>query len=113
MNSILTSIKKLLGIAEEYEHFDGDVMTYINSTFSTLTQLGAGPSTGFFIIDSSAEWEDFIPNDIIRQFSISYTFLKVKLLFDPPASPAAADAMKKAADELEWRILVEVEKEVL
>ena len=42
MDSILTSIKKLLGIAEEYEHFDPDIVMYINSAFSVLTQLGVG-----------------------------------------------------------------------
>lgn len=41
MDSILTSIKKLLGITEEYEHFDPDIIMHINSVFSVLTQLGS------------------------------------------------------------------------
>ena len=53
MDSILTSIKKLLGIAEEYEHFDPDIVMYINSAFSVLTQLGVGPEEGFRIEDAS------------------------------------------------------------
>ena len=48
-DSVLTSIKKLLGIAEEYEHFDADLIMHINSVFSILTQLGVGPSKGFMI----------------------------------------------------------------
>ena len=44
MDSILTSIKKLLGITEEYEHFDQDIIMHINSVFSVLTQLGVGPA---------------------------------------------------------------------
>ena len=61
MESILTSIKKLLGIAEEYEHFDPDLIMHINSVFSILTQLGVGPSEGFSIVDDGAVWSDFIP----------------------------------------------------
>lgn len=112
MDSILTSIKKLLGIAEEYEHFDADLIMYINSTFSILNQLGVGPSTGFFIEDSIATWSDFITSDIVRKLATTYTHLKVKMLFDPPASSAVMEAMKNAISEQEWRILVEVEKEV-
>ena len=40
MESILTSIKKMLGITEEYEHFDSDLIIHINSVFMILTQLG-------------------------------------------------------------------------
>lgn len=54
MDSILTSIKKLLGIAEEYEHFDPDIVMYINSAFSVLTQLGVGPEEGFRIVGSAS-----------------------------------------------------------
>jgi hypothetical protein len=112
MDSILTSIKKLLGITEEYEHFDGDVIVHINSAFATLRQLGVGPTTGFFITDNSAEWSTFISSEVIKPMAISYTHIKVKLVFDPPASSVVMEAMKNTAAELEWRILVEVEKEV-
>ena len=60
MESILTSIKKLLGIAEEYNHFDQDIIIHINSVFSVLTQLGVGPANGFSITDKDATWNDFI-----------------------------------------------------
>lgn len=62
-DSVLTSIKKLLGIAEEYEHFDADLIMHINSVFSILTQLGVGPSKGFMIEDKSATWKDFISDE--------------------------------------------------
>jgi hypothetical protein len=113
MDSILTSIKKLLGITEEYTHFDTDIIIYINSTFATLNQLGVGPSEGFFISDSSSEWSDFILSDVIKTLAISYTHLKVKMLFDPPASSAIMEAIKNSTNELEWRILVEVEKTII
>lgn len=104
LESILTSIKKLLGIAEEYEHFDSDLIMHINSVFSILTQLGVGPENGFMITDKSAVWEDFIPNSGKLQIVKSYMHLKVKLLFDPPLGSAVIEAMNRQISEFEWRL---------
>lgn len=109
MESILTSIKKLLGIAEEYNHFDADLIMHINSVFAILTQLGVGPLDGFSITDNSAVWSDFISDNTKLSFVKSYTHLKVKLLFDPPLSSSVTDAMNRMISELEWRILVEAD----
>lgn len=106
MESILTSIKKLLGIAEEYEHFDADLIMHINSVFSILTQLGVGPSEGFSIEDEVAVWTDFIPKKSKIEFVKSYVHLKVKLLFDPPLGSAVIESMNRMISELEWRIQV-------
>lgn len=107
--SILDSIKKLLGIPSEVTEFDTDILIHINSVFSILTQLGAGPSSGFSIEDSSAEWSDFIGDDARLSDVKSFVYLKTRLLFDPPASSAAMDAMNRMANELEWRINVSVD----
>ena len=109
MESILTSIKKLLGITEEYEHFDADIIMHINSVFLNLTQIGVGPEEGFFIEDETAEWVDFIEDAIQLQAVKSYIYLKVKLLFDPPLSSAVEKAINEQIDELEWRLNVEAE----
>lgn len=109
MESILTSIKKLLGIAEEYNHFDPDLIMHINSVLMILTQLGVGPSEGFRIEDDSATWDDFIPEDQNLEAVKSYMHLKVKLLFDPPLSSAVIESMKRMIDEIEWRLNVEVD----
>lgn len=106
MDSILTSIKKLLGITEEYEHFDADLIMHINSVFAVLTQLGVGPSEGFSIKDSSAIWEDFIPDMANYESIKSYMHLKVKLLFDPPASSVVTESMNRLVSEFEWRLNV-------
>lgn len=106
MESILTSIKKLLGITEEYNHFDADLIMHINSVFSILTQLGVGPPEGFSISNKDANWDDFIPSDKPLEFIKSYMHLKVKILFDPPLSSAVMDAMNRYISELEWRIQV-------
>lgn len=109
MESILTSVKKMLGITEEYDHFDPDIIMHINSVFMTLTQLGVGPPEGFIIEDDSAYWTDFIPDMTKLQAVKSFMHLKVKLLFDPPTSSAVIDAMNRQASEFEWRLNVAAE----
>ncbi len=109
MDSILTSIKKLLGITEEYTHFDSDIIMHINSVFMVLNQLGVGPSNGFRIEDDSATWDEYITEDDNLDAVKSYIHLKVKLLFDPPLSAAVMEATKQMINELEWRLNVETE----
>jgi len=106
MDSILTSIKKLLGITAEYTQFDTDLIIHINSVFSILTQLGVGPSTGFSIHDEYRAWTDFLPEDPRLEMVKTYVYLKVRLMFDPPDRSAVADAIKRQIDELEFRLNV-------
>ena len=110
MESILTSIKKLLGIAEEYEHFDNDIIMHINSVFMILTQLGVGPSKGFVITDSSASWDDFLPEGGEKLQAVkTYMYMKVRLMFDPPTSSAVMESMNRMINEFEWRLNVAVD----
>ena len=109
MESILTSIKKMLGISEEYTHFDEDLIMHINSALAVLGQLGVGPSIGFFIEDDTAVWSDFIPDLNRLQFIKTYVYEKVKLVFDPPSSSSALQALNESIKELEWRINVQVD----
>lgn len=104
MESILTSIKKLLGIAEDYTQFDQDVIMHINTILMTLTQLGVGPEEGFVIEDETETWEEFIGEDMNISAVKSYVHLKVRLLFDPPLSSALIESIERQAKELEWRI---------
>jgi hypothetical protein len=109
MESILTSIKKLLGISEEYEHFDIDIIMHINSAFSVLTQIGVGPEEGFHIEDASKTWSEFLYDDLRLEFVIKFIYLKVRQGFDPPTSSAAIEAINRQINELEWRINVAAE----
>ena len=109
MESILTSIKKLLGIEEEYTQFDNDIIMHINSVFLNLTQLGVGPAEGFLIEDDTATWADFIGDSNQLQAVKSYMYLKVKLLFDPPLSSSVIESMNRMIAELEWRLNVAVD----
>ena len=102
--SILNSTKKILGIAEDYTVFDLDIITHINSAFSTLTQLGVGPPEGFMIEDADDVWSDFIEDDPQYNAVKSYVFLRVRYLFDPPATSYLISATEKQIEELEWRL---------
>lgn len=109
MNSILTSVKKAMGIAPEYTHFDPDIIMHINSVFLTLEQLGVGPKEGFAIEDEQDEWSDFIGENKLLNAVKSWTYLKVRLLFDPPQSSAAVESINRMIAEFEWRINVTVD----
>lgn len=113
MESILTSIKKLLGIVKEDKAFDTDIIMHINSVFMTLNQLGVGPEDGFVVTTDADTWTKFLgdSNKLIQAVK-TYTYLKVKMVFDPPSS-SALSAMQREADAYEWRIAqqIEIEKE--
>lgn len=109
MESILTSIKKLLGITEEYTHFDADIIMHINSVFMILNQLGVGPTKCFYIEDDIPTWNDFIPDGQNVEAVKSYMYLKVRLLFDPPASATVMQSIEKAINEFEWRLNISVD----
>ncbi len=105
-NSILTSTKKILGLAEDYTVFDLDVITHINSTFSTLHQLGLGPDDGFMIEDESATWTQFFGADPRLNSIKTLVYLRVRILFDPPQTSHHMDAAQNQIKELEWRLNV-------
>lgn len=107
MDSILKTIKKLLGISDEETHFDTDLIVHINSVFSTLRQLGVGPDKTFSIQDDTATWNSFIEDDADFNNIQTYMYLKVKLLFDPPVSSYVLSAMERQINELEWRMNVD------
>lgn len=107
--SILISIKKLLGILAEYTEFDTDIIMHINSTFMILTQLGIGPSDGFMIEDESSVWSDFISDSANLNLVKTYIYQRVRLMFDPPTSSMLLDALKEQIREFEWRMNVAVD----
>lgn len=109
MDSILTSVKKVLGITEEYEHFDADIIIHINAVLVILTQLGVGPKAGFSINDKTATWSDFVSDNTLLETIKPYVCLRARLLFDPPSSSAIMEAINRQIAELEWRINVTVD----
>jgi hypothetical protein len=109
VDSILTSIKKLLGIDEVDESFDVDVIIDINSAFMVLHQLGVGPSEGFRISDSMTTWDEYLPESQALELVKTYIYMKVKLMFDPPASATILQSFKDQIHEYEWRLNVAVD----
>ena len=106
MESILTSIKKLLGIMSDYTNFDDDIIIHINTAFAMLNQLGVGPEGGFMIVDANSRWEDYTTEKNLNMVK-TYIYLKVRLLFDPPASTALIESINRTLSEIEWRIFLE------
>lgn len=106
--SILTTIKKLLGLDESYEAFDTDIIVAINTALMALVQIGVGPKNGFIIEDDAATWKDFLGSDSNDlEAAKSYVFIKARLMFDPPSSSVVVEAYNKAAAECEWRLNVQ------
>lgn len=104
-DSILNSIKKPLGLDPEYTAFDTDVIMHINSVFFSLSQLGIGPAGGFSIDDNVATWDEYLGIELTNLHAVkTYMYLRVRLLFDPPATSFAIAAMEKQITEFEWRL---------
>ena len=109
MESILTSIKKLLGITEDYEAFDTDIIIFINSALMALSQLGACPD-GFSITGKDETWENLgVPINKLEAIK-TYIYLKVRLAFDPPTNSFVIDSINKQIHENEWRIILQTER---
>lgn len=108
-DSIFVSIKKMLGLEDDYTPFDSDILVYINSALMTLTQLGIGPKEGFIVSDYTATWSDFLTNKTNLEAVKSYVYLSVKVLFDPPTSSFVMDAMQKQIEQIGWRLNVQAE----
>lgn len=103
--SILVSVKKMLGITDEYKHFDADLIMHINTAFMILSQLGVGPD-GFSISDETATWAEYLPDIAKLEAVRTYVYLKVKLVFDPPLNATVTACYEKTISELEYRLSV-------
>lgn len=106
MDSILTSIKKLLGIDEECEDFDQDLIIHINSVFiNNLRQIGVGPTNGFMITGKQEAWDEFSEDSILAESVKTYIYFKVRLAFDPPSNSNLLSSIEHQISELEWRLM--------
>lgn len=108
-DSILDSIKKILGMPPDYDAFDTDLVIHINSVFGILAQLGVGSEGGFSISDNTTLWRAYLGDSKDLEMVKSYIALKVRLVFDPPTIGAVMDAMREQIREFEWRLNVQVD----
>ena len=110
MESILDTIKKMLGIDTEDDSFDGDIIVLINPIIYALAQMGIGPPNGFIVIDKNNTWTEYIGGIPLNLEGVkTYIYLKTKLIFDPPTNTTTIEAMNRNTQELEWRMMLEVE----
>ena len=109
MESILTSVKKMLGIPEDVTEFDADIIMHINSAFNVLRQLGIGPAKGFIVEDDSSNWTDFIEDQVEVAPVKTYMYAKVRLIFDPPQNSSLAKCLEQTVNEFEWRMYIDAE----
>lgn len=107
-DSILNSVKKMLGIEPDVTDFNTDLIININSAILALIQNGIGPSSGYCIIDENDTYEDFLGEDKKEIYDPvgMYLFVNTKMRFDPPASSIVMEALKETKKELEWRLNV-------
>ena len=108
-DSILDSVKKIIGISPDYYAFDQDIIMHINSVFMVLRQLGIGPTEGFSISNRTSTWSDYISDMSLLEAVKTYVGLKVRLIFDPPTNSTLLQAISNNVSELEWRLNVEVD----
>lgn len=109
-DSILMSVKKMLNVDEADDAFDTDIGMLINNEFMTLYQLGIGPEGGFSISDADTVWTDFSKDKTLLETVKVYVYMKVRMIFDPPASSVVAEAFNSQIRELEWRLNVQAER---
>ena len=107
IDSILTTIKKQLGLEEEYEAYDQDILLLINSTFLNLNQINVGPKDGFHVNGNDEVWTDFLPEGPTLDAAKAYIYAKVRIIFDPPSSSFVLEAYNKQIAELEWRMMAQ------
>lgn len=110
MESILDSTKKVLGLEPEYTAFDADIIMHINTIFSNLHQMGVGPEEGFQIEDKTKDWSEFLDDDMTLNNVKSFMYLSVRLMFDPPGTSYAIQAMERQVEQLAWRIVARREE---
>lgn len=105
-DSILNTIKQMVGVEPDYDAFDMDLVVDINSAFYSLRQLGVGPNEGFTISDETAKWNEFVEDSSLLSLVKTYIYLKVRMLFDPPTNSFLTASIEKQISEYEWRLNV-------
>lgn len=108
-NSILLTIKKMLGLDAGYEAFDTDIIVHINSALFTLMQIGVGPAEGFIVTGPSETWSDFLDSHRDLESVKSYVYMRTRLAFDPPQSSSVIKVLEDMCREYEWRNLVQTD----
>lgn len=106
MESILTSIKAMLGIEADYTQFDNELVIFINSAINKLLQIGVGPDEGFKITGAVEVWTDLLEGLNNIELAKEYVYFDVRRVFDPPSNAFVMEAFKEHQEEAAWRLSV-------
>lgn len=107
--SILDSVKKVLGVGDDDTAFDFDIIIGINSALLELSQLGIGSDTGFVISDNTTLWSQYVTDLSLLGMVKQYICMVTRMSFDPPATSFGIDAVKSQIDKLTFRLNVAAE----
>lgn len=102
-DNILKSTKKILSVPPDYDAFDHDIATGINSAFATLQQLGVGLEDPR-LPDEGGSWDDLELSPNMLSLVQAYVYLKARKFFDPPATSFHIEAVNEQIQEHEFRI---------
>lgn len=107
--SILITIKKMIGAAADYDAFDTDLIIQINSALMVVAQLGIGPAKGIKITGEDETWDLLLTEEDNLEAVKTYIYILVRLAFDPPSSGSLLDNLEKQKQEYAWRLNVMAE----
>lgn len=102
-NSILMTVRQMIGPSASYDAFDLDLIISINAAFSRLCQLGVGPEIPYKITGPENTWDEFMTDGYQEEIK-QYVYLKTRMVFDPPASGTVAKSYEEQIAMLEWTL---------
>lgn len=106
IDSILNTIKKMLGVPVDNTAFDADILVLLNGSIATLHQLGVGPESPVLVVDKDTEWADLTLEPEIEAMAKDFIYFRTKISFDPPSSSFVLESFKNLIQEVTWRIEV-------
>lgn len=102
-DSILMTVRQMIGPSASYDVFDLDLIISINAAFSRLCQLGVGPEIPYKITGPENTWDEFMDDGYQEEIK-QYIYLKTRMVFDPPASGTVAKSYEEQIAMLEWTL---------
>lgn len=105
LDSILLSTKKKLNISADDKSFDTDIIISINTVLMEIMQEWHGMDKAFTISDETNTWDEILGEDPSNYEGLKdLIYLKVRLIFDPPANSSVIEQINEQIKNLEWRM---------
>lgn len=108
---ILGTIAKMVdadGMEGTNSYYNLDLLVHINTFLIDLYQVGIGERG--FVITEDTTWEDYLHTDVGYLSAVKdYLYMQTKLVFDPPASSAAQNALKETSERILYRLREQID----